>query len=102
MAFQNAYSLLVSLLLFLCLGAQAVVLPPSACQDLSLVVNALRIQKAASAYCSSVLKISTVTVDVTATTPSVSVTTTVTVQTSTSGVTLIIAPASITVTTSVS
>jgi len=94
--------LLVSLLLFLCLGAQAVVLPPNACHDISLVVNALRVQKAASAYCSSVLRISTVTVDTTATTPSISVTTTVTVVTSTSGVTIITAPATTAVTGSVS
>jgi hypothetical protein len=98
------HGLLVSLLVFLCLEAQAVavVLPPNACQDLTLVVDALRLQKAASAYCSSVLRISTVTVDVTATTPSVSLTTTVTVTTSTSGVTVITAPATITVSPSVS
>ena len=103
MAVQNARSLLVSLLLFLSLGAQAFIVPPqNACGDVSLVVDALRIEKAADAFCSSILNIATFTVSVTATTPAVSVTTTISIETDISGVSVFSAPTSTVVSASVS
>jgi hypothetical protein len=103
MAVQNARSLLVSLLLCLSLGAQALVaLPPNACNDVSLVVDALRIEKAADAFCSSILHIPTVTVSVTATTPTVSASTTISIETEISGVSVFSAALSTVVSASVS
>jgi hypothetical protein len=85
---------LASLLLFLYLGGAQAALP-NECQEVSLVVTALKIGNAASAYCSSILRISTVTltVDATATTPTVSASTLISVQTIVSGVTIVTAPA---------
>jgi hypothetical protein len=103
MVFQIAPKFVVLLLIFLSLGAEAIVRPnPNECQDVSLVVDALRLQRVASAYCSSILQISTVTIGVTATVPTVSITTTVSVETDISGVTIATAPVVTTVVPSVS
>jgi hypothetical protein len=91
MAIQSGYGLVLALVLS---GAQALIPARNACQDVSLVVDALRIERAADAFCSSILGIKTVTVGVAATIPEVSSTTSFTIETITSGTTVFVAPSS--------
>jgi hypothetical protein len=92
----------ISLLLLYLGGAEAS--SPNECQEVALVVNALKIGNAASSYCSSILRISTVTltVDVTTTQPMVSTSASITVQTTISGASTVTAPTVTTVSQSLS
>jgi hypothetical protein len=86
----------------LSLGAYAIAVQQNTCHEVAFVIDALINKSGADAFCSSLLKIPTVTLSVTQTTPTVSITDTLNVETSTSGVTIFTAAASTTVIPSVS
>lgn len=97
-----AINSLLSFFLSLSLGAHAIASQQNTCHEVALVIDALMVKSGSDAFCSSLLKIPTVTISVTQTVPMVSVTDTLDVETSTSGVTVFTASASTSVIPSVS